>query len=61
MLGAGNTEAALEAVSAFPGGLQVGGGITASNCAKFLEAGASHVIVTRYVCWTCLIGVIEGL
>lgn len=48
MLGPGNTKAALEAVAAFPGGLQVGGGITAANCADFLEAGASHVIVTRY-------------
>ena len=41
-----------EAVSAlreWPGGLQVGGGITAENAAEFLEAGASHVIVTSYV------------
>jgi phosphoribosylformimino-5-aminoimidazole carboxamide ribotide isomerase len=47
--GAANEAAALEAVRAFPGGLQVGGGITPSNALTFLEAGASHVIVTSYV------------
>ena len=40
---------ALSALRAFPGGLQVGGGITAENAAEFLDAGASHVIVTSYV------------
>lgn len=40
---------ALAALSAYPGGMQVGGGITAENAAEFLEAGASHVIVTSYV------------
>lgn len=40
---------ALQALGAFPGGLQVGGGITPENGAEFLEAGASHVIVTSYV------------
>lgn len=40
---------ALLALSAYPGGLQVGGGITAENAALFLNAGASHVIVTSYV------------
>jgi hypothetical protein len=49
MLGPGNEEAALSALRAFPGGLQVGGGITDENCRKFLDAGASHVIVTRWV------------
>src|SRR5579859_4698329 len=48
-LGAGNEEAALSALRAFPGGLQVGGGITPDNAALFLDAGASHVIVTSYV------------
>ena len=38
-----------QAVSAYPGGLQVGGGITAENAEEFLAAGASHVIVTSYV------------
>lgn len=42
-------EQALLALSAYPGGLQAGGGITAENAAQFLEAGASHVIVTSYV------------
>ncbi len=40
---------AVGALSAYPGGLQVGGGITPSNAGQFLEAGASHVIVTSYV------------
>ena len=37
------------ALDAYPGGLQVGGGITADNALEFLERGASHVIVTSYV------------
>jgi phosphoribosylformimino-5-aminoimidazole carboxamide ribotide isomerase len=37
------------ALGAWPGGLQIGGGIHADNAAEFLEAGASHVIVTSYV------------
>lgn len=40
---------ALEALAAYPGGLQVGGGMTPENAYRFLEAGASHVIVTSYV------------
>lgn len=48
-LGPGNTGAALEALSAFPGGLQIGGGINGDNCMDWLEAGASHVIVTSWV------------
>lgn len=40
---------ALEALRAYPGGLQAGGGITPENAAEFLSAGASHVIVTSYV------------
>jgi phosphoribosylformimino-5-aminoimidazole carboxamide ribotide isomerase len=40
---------ALEAVKAYPGGMQVGGGITPDNAVEFLDAGASHVIVTSYV------------
>ena len=40
---------ALDALAAYPGGMQVGGGITAENAEMFLEAGASHVIVTSYV------------
>lgn len=40
---------ALAALKAYPGGLQVGGGITPENAVVFLDAGASHVIVTSYV------------
>ncbi len=40
---------ALAALRAYPGGLQAGGGITPDNAGEFLEAGASHVIVTSYV------------
>ena len=40
---------ALAALKTYPGGLQVGGGITAENAAEYLDAGASHVIVTSYV------------
>ena len=46
MLGKGNDNAALKALGAWPGGMQVGGGIRAENAAKWLDAGASHVIVT---------------
>ncbi len=49
MLGADNEEAALEALRAFPGGLQVGGGINPDNAPAFLDAGASHVIITSWV------------
>lgn len=51
MLGASeaNERAALAALRAYPGGLQLGGGVTAENAARYLEAGASHVIVTSYV------------
>ncbi|MCR5033227.1 MAG: phosphoribosylformimino-5-aminoimidazole carboxamide ribotide isomerase [Lachnospiraceae bacterium] len=40
---------ALAALMAFPGGMQIGGGITAENAKEYLDAGASHVIVTSYV------------
>ena len=49
MLGPGNEAAATGALQAFPGGLQVGGGITADNAAHWLEQGASAVIVTSAV------------
>lgn len=48
-LGPGNHEAALEALRAYPGGLQMGGGITPDNAHIYLDAGASHVIVTSYI------------
>lgn len=40
---------ALQALRAYPGGLQVGGGIHDGNAHEFLDAGASHVIVTSFV------------
>lgn len=49
MLGPGNTDAAKSALAEYPGGMQVGGGITDENAQSFLEAGASHVIVTSFV------------
>ena len=49
MLGPGNETAACEALAAFPGGLHIGGGINLDNAAGFLEAGASHVIVTSWI------------
>ena len=45
-LGPGNEEAALSALAAWPGGLQVGGGIVPENAEQWIEVGASHVIVT---------------
>lgn len=49
MLGGGNEQEAVKALRAYPGGLQVGGGITADNAASYLEQGATHVIVTSYI------------
>lgn len=40
---------ALAALKAYPGGLQVGGGIHRGNAEEYVEAGASAVIVTSYV------------
>src|ERR1035441_2611970 len=49
MLGPGNEAAARAALAAFPGGFHVGGGINLDNADGFLEAGASHVIVTSWI------------
>ncbi|MEX2461191.1 MAG: phosphoribosylformimino-5-aminoimidazole carboxamide ribotide isomerase [Paenibacillaceae bacterium] len=49
MLGGGNEAAAVQALLAYPGGMQIGGGIMADNAVSYLEKGASHVIVTSYV------------
>jgi phosphoribosylformimino-5-aminoimidazole carboxamide ribotide isomerase len=49
MLGPGNEVPAREALAAYPGGLQIGGGIRLDNAVGYLEAGASHVIVTSWV------------
>jgi len=48
-LGKGNTVAARSALSRWPGGMQVGGGINADNATQWIDAGASHVIVTSWV------------
>ncbi|MDA8744051.1 phosphoribosylformimino-5-aminoimidazole carboxamide ribotide isomerase [Rubripirellula amarantea] len=48
-LGPGNEEAAKAALSAYPDGLQIGGGITCENAASWIDAGASHVIVTSWL------------
>ncbi len=45
-LGPGNDVAAKSALRAWPGGLQIGGGITPDNAESWINAGASHVIVT---------------
>ncbi len=50
-LGPGNDAAALAALAAYPctsksTGMQIGGGITVDNANEWIEAGASHVIVT---------------
>lgn len=48
-LGPGNDDAARSALKTYPQGLQIGGGITAENAPQWLEAGASHVIVTSWL------------
>jgi len=48
-LGTGNREAAISALNAFPGGMQYGGGVNPDNAGEFINAGASHVIVTTWV------------
>jgi phosphoribosylformimino-5-aminoimidazole carboxamide ribotide isomerase len=49
MLGPGNEPAARAALAAYPGGLQVGGGVNSDNAQAWLEAGAAQVIVTSWV------------
>jgi len=48
-LGPGNDDAALNALKAYRNGLQIGGGITLENAKKYIDAGASHVIVTSWI------------
>ena len=48
-LGGGNQDAAFSALQAWPGGMQYGGGVTPDNAGLYLDAGASHVIVTSWV------------
>ncbi len=49
MLGPGNETAALAALEQYRDGLQIGGGINADNAVRYLEHGATHVIVTSYI------------
>jgi phosphoribosylformimino-5-aminoimidazole carboxamide ribotide isomerase len=49
MLGPGNEVEAQAALEAYPGGMQIGGGINSANARTWLDAGASHVIVTSWV------------
>ncbi|MGB0414939.1 MAG: phosphoribosylformimino-5-aminoimidazole carboxamide ribotide isomerase [Coraliomargarita sp.] len=48
-LGPNNDSAAREALTAYPNGLQVGGGIRLENASEWLRSGASHVIVTSWL------------
>lgn len=48
-LGPGNDAAATDALASYPGGLQLGGGITPDDAGRWLDAGASHVIVTSWL------------
>ena len=67
MLGPGNEAAARAALKAYPGGLQIGGGINPDNAAGYLEDGASHVIVTFWVFregavdWERLAGLVKAI
>ena len=49
LLGPGNEPEARAALQAYPGGLQLGGGVNLQNARAWLQAGASHVIVTSWV------------
>ena len=49
LLGPGNEPAARAALAAYPGGLHVGGGVNLDNAHAWLDAGASHVIVTSWI------------
>ncbi len=42
-------EQAKKALEAYPGGMQIGGGVNIDNAERYLDLGASHVIVTSYV------------
>lgn len=49
LLGPGNEAQARSALAAYSGGLQLGGGVNRANAPTWLDAGASHVIVTSWV------------
>ena len=49
LLGPGNEHAARAALAAYPGGMQVGGGVNLDNAVSWLDAGAAQVIVTSWI------------
>ncbi|MEG0229714.1 MAG: phosphoribosylformimino-5-aminoimidazole carboxamide ribotide isomerase [Oscillospiraceae bacterium] len=49
MLGAKNEDSAIKALNEFKNGFQIGGGINETNAHKYLDNGASHVIVSSYL------------
>ncbi|KAF1351670.1 Phosphoribosylformimino-5-aminoimidazole carboxamide ribotide isomerase [Lizonia empirigonia] len=49
MLGLGNDAAARSALSAWPSGMQVGGGINDTNASAWIAHGADKVIITSYL------------
>jgi phosphoribosylformimino-5-aminoimidazole carboxamide ribotide isomerase len=48
MLGPGNETAAQEALEAWKGGMQVGGGITEANAKEWIDRGAEKVSFVNY-------------
>jgi phosphoribosylformimino-5-aminoimidazole carboxamide ribotide isomerase len=48
-LGSGNEAQIKAALAAYPGGMQVGGGVTPANAMQYIAWGASHVIATSYL------------
>ena len=48
-LGPNNEQQVLNALAAYPNGLQFGGGVNLENASSYLAAGASHIIVTSYL------------
>ena len=48
-LGPNNQQQVLQALNAYPNGMQFGGGVNRENASSYLEAGASHIIVTSYL------------
>ncbi len=66
-LGPNNETQAKLALATWPKGLQFGGGVTLENAQHWLDAGASHVIVTSYLfenqqfCWPKLAALVERI
>src|SRR6476646_1751036 len=48
LLGPGNESQATACLAAYPGGLQLGGGVNLTNARSWLNAGASHVVLTSW-------------